>query len=81
MENLNFYPKLTEELRDACGLSVGKYVFTYLFQDKSYGLKQKGASTIKLSDPLEIWKIEDEGITFRKTITIGREYAFTRINP
>ena len=71
MENLNFYPKLTSELKEACGLSVGKYIFTYFFQDNSYGLKQKGTSTIKLSDPLEIWKIENEGISFSKTITIA----------
>lgn len=71
MENLNFYPKLTSELKEACGLSVGKYIFTYFFQDNSYGLKQKGTSAIKLSDPLEIWKIENEGISFSKTITIA----------
>lgn len=71
MESLNFYPKLTEQLKESCGLSVSKYVFSYSFQDKSFGIKQKGTTTIKLSDPLEIWKIEDEGISFSKTISIA----------
>lgn len=71
MDNLSFYPKLTEALTDACGLSVDKYVFTYMYQDGSFGLKQKGTATIKLSDPLDIWKIEDEGISFSKTVSIA----------
>ena len=71
MNNLYFYPKLTDELKDACGLTTGKYVFSYSFQDNSYGLKQKGSSTIKLTDPLEIWKIESEGISFTKAVSIA----------
>ena len=71
MEKLNFYPKLSAELKESCGLSVGKYVFSYVFQDKSYGLIQNGTKTIKITDPLEIWKVEDEGITFTKTISIA----------
>ena len=71
MNSINFYPKLTDELKDLCGMNVEKYVFTYDYQDNTYGLKQKGSSTIKLSDPLEIWSIETEGITLTKTITIA----------
>ncbi len=71
MSNLFFYPKLTDELKNACGLSVDKYVFTYEYQDKYYGLKQKGNNTVKISDPLEIWGIETEGISFSKTVSIA----------
>ena len=71
MESLFFYPKLTENLKDECGLSASKYVFSYSYQEKVFELNQKGSSTIKLLDPLEIWTIEDEGISFSKTITIA----------
>lgn len=71
MANLLFYPTLTDELIESCGLKTGKYVFSYSYQDGNYGLKQKGTSTIKISDPLEIWKIETEGITLNKVVTIA----------
>ncbi len=71
MNSLFFYPKLTDEIIDSCGLVVGKYIFEYEYQDNTYGLKQKGSSTIKLSDPLEIWKIESEGLSFSKTVSIA----------
>ena len=70
MNNLYFYPKLTDELKDASEITTGKYVFSYSFQNNNYGLKQKGSSTIKLTDPLDIWKIESEGISFTKTVSI-----------
>ncbi len=71
MENLKFYPMLTDELCENAGISVDKYIFTYLSGENEYGLKQKGSSTIKLTDPLEMWKIEDEGITLKKKISIA----------
>ncbi len=80
MESLNFYPKLTAELMDSCGLTVSKYVFSYRFQDNRYGLKQKGTSTIKLTDPLEIWKVEDEGLLFSKTINIAYPRLLLGVN-
>lgn len=71
MNNIYFYPKLTNEIVNASGIQIGKYVFTYEYQDGVYGLKQKGTNTIKLSDPLEIWTVETEGITLSKTISIA----------
>lgn len=68
MENILFYPTLTEEMLDAAGLIDGDYFFSYEYQAKIYGLQHKGTSTIKLSDPLDIWNIESEGLIIDKTI-------------
>ena len=71
MQNIYFYPKLTEELLESCGYSASKYVFTYSYQGQDFGLLQKGTSTIRVSDPREIWKIETEGLTLEKTVKVA----------
>lgn len=71
MQNLYFYPKLTPELKEACGYSSDKYIFSYEYHGEYHGLRQKGSSTLKLSDPLEIWKIETEGIRINKNVRIA----------
>ena len=71
MQNIYFYPKLTDELLDACGCAATKYKFTYSYQGQVFGLMQKGSSTIRISDPREIWKIETEGLTLERTVKIA----------
>lgn len=71
MEGMLFYPTLTPEMSEASGINVDKYRFTYSYQDKIFGLQQKGTATIKLSDPLDIWKIETEGLIFEKTVRVA----------
>ncbi len=71
MEKLYFYPQLTGEMQENSGINCSQYDFSYMYQNNRYELKQKGSSTIKLSDPLELWKIESEGITLSKTINIA----------
>lgn len=71
MENILFYPTLTPEMTEASGLKTEKYKFTYSYLEKTYGLQQKGNATIKLSDPLDIWNVESEGLTFEKIIRIA----------
>lgn len=71
MENMFLYPTLNPEMAEASGLNIDKYRFTYTYQEKIFGLQQKGSVTIKLSDPLDIWKVENEGITFEKTVKIA----------
>lgn len=71
MHNIYFYPKLTEELLENSGCSTSKYVFTYSYQGQDFGLMQKGSSTVRISDPREIWKIETEGLSFEKTVKIA----------
>lgn len=80
MDNLSFYPKLTEDLAEACGLKVGKYEFAYLVQDEYFGLKQKGTATIKLTDPLDNWDIKDEGVSFSKSVSIAYPRLLYGIN-
>lgn len=50
MQNIYFYPKLTDKLLENCGCSVTKYVFTYSYQGQDFGLLQKGNSTIRISE-------------------------------
>lgn len=71
MENLKFYPTLTDELLDNAGFKSEKYIFSYFSGENEFGLKQKGSSTIKLSDPLELWEIERDGITLKKKISFA----------
>lgn len=71
MDNFRFYPTLTEELADNAGCSVEKYSFSYYSGQWAYELKQKGRSTIKLTDPLEIWKIENDGLKVEKQVQIA----------
>ncbi len=71
MQNIYFYPKLTGELLENCGCDAPKYKFTYSYQNQEFGLLQKGTSTIRISDPREIWKIESEGLTLERTIKIA----------
>lgn len=56
---------------EASGVSVDKYHFRYLYQDNYFGLQQKGTAIIKLSDPLDLWKIETEGLLLEKTVRIA----------
>ena len=71
MGNISFYPTLTEELAEKAGCSMGKYEFSYLSGSWECELKQSGRSVIKLNDPLEMWKIEDDGLKINKHISIA----------
>lgn len=70
MNELSFYPLLTDELIDACDFQVGKYEFFFTYQDQEHELKQTGKSIVKLSEPLDIWKIQDEGLRLKKKVKI-----------
>lgn len=80
MESFLFYPTLTPELLEASGQSAEKYRFTYMYQGKYYGLQQKGNHTVKLSDPLDIWKIETEGISLDKTVRFAYPELLKGVN-
>jgi hypothetical protein len=71
MQNLYFYPKLNDEMVKNCGCVVSKYEFTYTYQSQVFELQQKGTSTVKISDPREIWKIESEGLNLETTVKIA----------
>ena len=71
MENLFFFKKLTDKLIDDSGCICDKYIFSYNYQGNSYPLKQKGSSTIKLTDPtLDSWNVKEDGLTLKKKVTI-----------
>ena len=68
MNELSFYPMLTDEMIEACGFKCEKYSFTYVYQGQEFELTQSGKNTVKLSDSNEIWKIEDDGLCFEKRV-------------
>ena len=71
MDNFRFYPTLTDDMTEKSGCSVEKYSFSYTSGEWEYELNQKGRSTIKLTDPSEIWKIENDGLRLEKKISIA----------
>ena len=71
MENISLYPTLTQDILQNSGFVSEKYVYTYTYQGRQYGLHQKGTATVKLTDPLELWKIEEEGLIIDKTVHIA----------
>lgn len=71
MDNFRFYPILTDDMAEKSGCSVEKYSFSYTSGEYEYDLKQKGRSTIKLTDPSEIWNIENDGLRIEKQISIA----------
>lgn len=71
MDNFRFYPTLTDDMTEKSGCSVEKYSFSYTSGEWEYELNQKGRSTIKLIDPSEIWKIENDGLRLEKKISIA----------
>lgn len=70
MENLYFYPTLTEELRERAGFTISSFGFSYFYDDEYRDLKQKGKNTVKLEDSWESWKIEIDGLHLKRDITI-----------
>lgn len=72
MENLHFYPTITEEILNNAGCNCGKYDFSYNIEDRYKPLRAKGKMTIKLEDSLESWKIENDGL--RVTRQVSFEY-------
>ena len=71
MENISLYPTLTPDMLQNSGYVSDKYIYTYSYQGQYHGLRQKGTATVKLTDPLELWKIEDEGLKIDKTVHIA----------
>lgn len=71
MENILLYPTITSSMLENSGTTTDKFHFSYSYQGQLFGLQQKGVSTIKLTDPLEIWKVESEGLILEKTVRIA----------
>ena len=71
MDNLKFYPCLTPELLDKAGCVSEKYQFFYYPNDTESPLSAKGSSVVKLSDPLDMWKLKEDGITVKKKVSVA----------
>ena len=70
MDNLYFYPTLTEELQEQAGFSVSPYSFSYYINSELKELIAKGKNTIKLEDSWESWKIEQDGLHIKREVII-----------
>ena len=70
MENLYFYPRLTEELRERAGFTVSPFVFSYFYNNEYVELIQKGKNTVKLEDSRESWKVETDGLHLKREIKV-----------
>ena len=71
MNNITFYPMLTGEMIEASGVTVSMYDFLYEYGELVCELQQQGKNTIKLTDPLELWKVESEGLIIHKIVRIA----------
>lgn len=71
MEDIRFYPCLTDELLEKSGCVSEKYRFFYNANGIQTPLQRKGTSIIKLSDPLDMWKLKEDGITVKKKVSIA----------
>lgn len=78
MNDLSFFPVLTEELLEACGFSAKKYCFSFVYQGQKYELKQNGRNIVKLTPPPEVaeivWKVEEDGLSVETGVTIDHPH-------
>lgn len=63
-----FYPTLTDELKDASGVSSTPYTYSYRLEGNDHKLVGKGKNVVKFDD--EAWKVERDGLRLRRRITI-----------
>ena len=68
MNNLFFYPTLTEDLQEQSGCVIKPYEYSYIFNGEKRHLAAKGKNVIKLEDTWESWKIETDGLHLRREI-------------
>ena len=70
MENLYFYPTLTEELQDQAGFNISPYSFSYYINNELKDLKAKGKNTVKLEDSWGALEIEQGGLHIKREVVI-----------
>lgn len=73
MDNLKFYPYLTDDLMEKSGCMIEKFQFFYYPNDMEAPLRgeKKGVGVIKITDPLDMWSLAQDGITFKKKVSIA----------
>lgn len=70
MEDLSFYPTLTEDLIEKCGCTCDKYTFGYFAEETYRTLRSTGKTSIKLEDSNECWKAENNGLRISRRVTV-----------
>lgn len=71
METINAYPRASKDLLEKAGCVSDNFRFFYSPNGIEAGLIAKGSSIVKLSDPLDMWKLKEDGITIKKTVSIA----------
>ena len=74
MNELSFFPILTEELIEDCGCQCSKYTFSYNDTNQEQELQQSGKNTVKLSEPSDSWKVERDGLILKKEVKIAHPH-------
>ena len=69
MENILLYRILNDELIANSGYSSTPYYFADPFEGAYKKLISKGKNTLRLEDELESWRVENDGVFFKKNIT------------
>ncbi len=64
-----FYPTITDSLMEEAGFTAAEYIFSYSLDGTEKKLISKGKSTIKLEDPFEAWKLENDGVRLKRKIS------------
>lgn len=70
MNILYFYPTVTDTMLSEAGVIAYPYEYSFFMEGHYYELKAKGKSTIHLQDPIESWKIENDGMRIYRRISI-----------
>ena len=71
MEPLRFFSYLSDEIIEKSGMVADKYRFSYTVNGVETQLQQKGTSIVKLSDPSDIWKLSEDGLTVKMGLSIA----------
>ncbi len=64
-----FYPTITDSLMEEAGYTAAEYIFSYSLDGTEKKLISKGKSTIKLEDPFEAWKLDNDGVRLKRKIS------------
>lgn len=79
MSSIAFFPTVTSDLLDSAGLQLGEYSFSYKIEDNYLPLVRKGKSTLKLTDPHDLWDVVDDGLRISRQVSI--EYPDLLMGP
>lgn len=70
MDNLYFFPTTNNEMIEEAGCYCDDYVFSYYLEGSYVLLNAKGKTTLRLEDPQEIWRVDQDGLCIERKIVL-----------